>query len=414
MGSQIFPAKSGETARLRVILQNALDSEVEGKVRVDVPQRVGLMSKTHLSTIPAVDFRLEGAEVRSIGIPIKTTMETPEGEYEITLEVSGKELASGKRVRGKKKAVGTDLGKSAALSVGLSAVLLPILGGVAIQTVSSDFKGKLKISGRSERVDNFPLEKQEQTLFGTDDVRCYEIAYSWLEKSSEILRKPGTWMLLSETVRQWIMDLFQEKHTKLCNEEIEWMSRYVAYQSFSVIPLLTTTIAFEVGIKMKQGMLTPQDLRSDVTTIFDSAIKPWAGRVSKDQKLLFLALSAATAWHVIQKRMSKKEVNIVEIGKQISHTWQEGQKGSELEGSPEWAMQRIQWPLIFDGVRVSPTLFPEKKERVEHLNSILKVFKAYVPEKEGIPIEGLETKRGQYALGPTIKLIEWAIAEEKK
>lgn len=394
---QILPARSGDTTISKVIIQNAFDTEIEGEISIDVPQKKGLFKKSYLSTVSPVPFRLESAEVKIVEIPIRTQFETPEGEYEVALSISGKQLAKGERIRGGKKKVGTDWGKSGATSAVISAILLPVLGGVAVYQVSNTLKGKLRVIGRADIVDQSPLETKEQTVFGEQEIKYYKTAYEWFTNSSKILKQPKANVLFAGTIRPWIEELLQEKGVKPSKVELELISRFIAIQSLSIIPGLATTLALNVEEAIKQGICKIEDLQPNISSLNEIALKLWADNLSKDRKLMLLAMSAGLAWHSVYSRIFKKKVNILEQAKGIAKNWKE-------EGSKEWVIQNVLWPIIFDGVRAAPSIFPDKEERMEFYNSLLKAFKSYHPN---------EKEYSQELLKMTVGLIEKVIDEEK-
>jgi hypothetical protein len=408
--AQISSTRSGEIGYAMVVLQNAFNIEVEGKISIEIPQRAGLFKKTYLSTISPVGFRLKGAEVKAITIPIRTTLETPEGEYDLKMEVKGKLLGRGERIRGKKeKTIGRSLGKSAALSAGVSAILLPIVGGFALYSVSNTLKGKFIVNGRAEKAVLSPLKTREKIIFGKEDMEAYETAFSWLQATVEMLKKPEAMVFFAGSIEHWTRDLFQDEEVKLSSIEAKWIARYLAIQILSLVPTLIQTIAFQVGNKIKQGALKSKNLKQEMTSLFKNAIRPWTENLSEDQRIKFLALGAAMASYSIQSRMFNKKIDIIEYAKQIEYIWKEGYEKQTSEGDLQLAMLEFEWPIILDAVRCAPTLFPDREERLQNLDAILKVFESYLTlETKG------KSKEIETVFRIATKIIRLAIDEEKK
>jgi len=88
--------KRGERTYLVFVLQNALNVPVHGEITIELPTS-RWFKRTNLSTISPVKFSLGGTEAEKLEIPIQTSVNTPEGEYEVKIHVMGKGGEGGQR-----------------------------------------------------------------------------------------------------------------------------------------------------------------------------------------------------------------------------------------------------------------------------------------------------------------------------
>ncbi len=117
----------GEIAYFNLIVQNALNTPVTAEIRVGLPLRK-MFKNTNLSTVSPTLIELGPSEVEQVNIPIKTSQDTPEGDYEIVISITGSGGEGGKRVRGIKKELQNksriSITKSAAASAAITAFCL--------------------------------------------------------------------------------------------------------------------------------------------------------------------------------------------------------------------------------------------------------------------------------------------------
>jgi len=336
---------------------------------------------------------LEEAEVKVIEIPIRTQFATPEGEYDIDLSINGKQLTKGERIRGKKKTVGTDWGKSATSSVALTALLLP-LGGVGGFRISNNLKGKLVVSGKADKIDQTPFKIKAESVFGGKELKDYQKVYEWLTNSIDLLKEQKTRVLFARILQPWINELFQEKGIIRSKPELELISRYVAFQILSLIPGLATTIAYKVTRAIKQGIHTTEELQPNISSINNVALKLWVDSISEDKKLFLLALSAAICWRSFKPQIGE---DILDLAKGIIKFWEE-------DGSQKTVFKTLVSPIIMDGIRVAPTLYPNPEERMNLYTDISEVYKSLSPEEE----------YARFIQNSVSTMIEKVIKEEQK
>lgn len=187
IGGGLAPAKisRGQQTRITFILQNALDVQVEGKIHLVVPSKKGMFSRTYLSTISPVSFTLEPTEVEMLEIPIQSDPQTPSGSYEVLAFVEGKSREKGKRVRGAQ----TDSGwtKALAKSVAISAVLLPLFGGISVYAPSREVKVAFSVSEEISK-ETRSAEINRKKLWTTIHSKNYPPVKEWVKKGVEIVQ----------------------------------------------------------------------------------------------------------------------------------------------------------------------------------------------------------------------------------
>jgi len=362
--------KAGERFLLRLILQNALDVPIEGKVHVDVPT-TRFFKSTLLSSPSDVPFLLDAIEVICIDIPIQSQLETPEADYEIKVQVEGKSIGKGNRIRERKE--GKEWGKAIGKSVLTSTLLLPF-GGVAIYTPSDTMKGKLSVSGRAESVNGTTTQPMITILFGRDDVALYQASHKWLSQFVEDAKIVKNTEILLPSIGKSLMnvakELFQEKQVTLSDEEALWIARYMAFvYLFYLLDSDINGIALDIAKRMKNGLISMQNLSSDVLSIYNIALKPHISNFTGKRKILLLAISTGLASSKIYEVIKKKEVSPVEFAELTQRIWDENDKSR--------VRNIIHFSLLYYPISQVETLFPQKDDALEHLKALKETLQSY-------------------------------------
>lgn len=309
--------KAGERAHLMFIVQNALDAIVEGKINITVPSSKWFKS-TNISTISPVEFTLKGTEAERILIPIQTRSDTPEGEYEVQINIKGAGDKEGNRVRGKKE--GKDWGKAAARSVAESVAVSAIslfFGRVAIRvyTPSDNLKTSFVVKGQNSTVIESPLEISREKLWNEAINKSYETILSWINNYFEKDWKTdeNLWAFVTAFFHVKLDSIFQSKHIIMSDEELDWLGRLMTYvtfglkvysiQNLAMYPLKKiNTLYYGKEIPEKETLLNSLNFMGDV-------IHPWLVEMKDD---FFMRCFVLTGGIAIAGRSKKiKDMNFL-------------------------------------------------------------------------------------------------------
>jgi len=188
IGGGLSPGKisRGQQTRLTFILQNALDTKVEGEISLGVPSKKGLFKKTYLSTITPVSFTLNPTEVEMLQIPIGSDPQTPSDRYEVYIFIKGKGGKQGRRVRSSETESGW--AKAIGKSVAVSAILLPLFGGISIYRPTREVKISFRVTEEVSK-ETQPMEVNRRKIWTETHSKCYSIVEKWIRNGIEKLQK---------------------------------------------------------------------------------------------------------------------------------------------------------------------------------------------------------------------------------
>lgn len=229
--------KRGEIAYFTLILQNALDTPVSAELTVVLPSRK-MFKNTSLSTVTSAFIDLGPTEVEQVNIPIKTTLDTPEGDYEIEIYVTGSGGEGGKRVRGIKKELRKEprvsITKSVTASVAISAIGLffGVVGG-ALYVENNRIGVHMKVKGVRDSPMEGPLEIKRHKLWTQlhnemDPKLGAYIQEAFNRYSSDSSLRDYTSTVFSKMYR----DLFRSVQFDITEEENLWLSHLMTYLTF--------------------------------------------------------------------------------------------------------------------------------------------------------------------------------------
>jgi len=212
---------AGERARLVFFLQNTLDVPVDVTVLVGVPSRV-LFAKTYLETIKEVAFRMGPVEVGRLEIPIQSSPETTDMDYDVEVEVRARPLGKGRRVRPSK--IDYSRIASAALK-SLVGVALWALVGVGFITVPSNrIKTKLKVTKEKRNLPREELRYTYTPLWTENDWRIWREAKKLLaEKDKQLLALLNSPVAL-ESLRRAVANFFSKCGMGLEDSEVYFVA----------------------------------------------------------------------------------------------------------------------------------------------------------------------------------------------
>jgi len=355
----------GERTYLLFVLQNALDATIEGEIKVVLPS-TKMFKSTNLSTVSPVPFTLKGMEVEKIEIPIQTSPNTPEGQYEVQITIKGKGGEGGNRVRGKKegKQWGKAAAKSVASSVALSAVGL-LFGGVGVRVYapSDNLKTSFVVRDPAVAVTDSPLQVMREKLWDEKYAKIYVSLSGWISKcladwrSNEKLKNQVATFFIPKLCK-----LFETKQIEMSEEELLWLGRLLAFATFN-LGLVSiqnlTTIPMKQANALYEGKEVPETpVWQDVLDFEKDIMQPWLSGMTDNQFYKRLAIIGAIYM-------------AVKMGKQSDHGFirslaDDGySKFADEHYEPRKLMKLFHFFFVL-AVSLSKSLFPEE-ERITHL-----------------------------------------------
>jgi len=228
----IYPREiaAGERTYIFFILQNTLDVPVDFKVKVEVPETILLFMKTHLKSIKEVVVRIGPAEVGELRIPIQTSLETPDFEYEIKITIDSKPLGKGKRIRPKEysKTIST-IAKYVAINI----ATMPL--GLKVVPSRNEFNVKLIVTKEKRSTQYGELRYEYTSLWTEDDWRVWREAKRLLRERYEQILKIFDSPAVLNALKQSILSFFHERGVSDLHESEAFFIAIAIHESLKII-----------------------------------------------------------------------------------------------------------------------------------------------------------------------------------